>query len=257
MKVLVTTLLTTFALLLAAGPAPGELSRQDRKAAKAMFKDKILYMRTDAPCTQGRHPYGVYSSPVVDVSPEGVNLDAEGGASFGWFHAGSTVWEVRINDPVEFDELDFEDDTVEVELEGVQEADGRDTVIRFVDIRTLDDFRAAFDHAFSDQPLQAEYPDWPADIHEAIAARQLKNGMNKRQVYYVVGVPVRVEKSEEEGKKIEVWTLRKEGLKIGFWGMSHGDHPMSAPEELRFEDGLLTSAPASGTGPGGLDLDNP
>ncbi|MCB1037085.1 MAG: hypothetical protein KDD47_24875, partial [Acidobacteria bacterium] len=228
-------------VVLFGAPAEAKLTKQERKEAAAMLKGRTLYLRTDAPCTQGRHAYGMYQSPVVDVSPKGVNLETEGGASFGWFHAGSTVWDVRINDSVELDELDFEDDTVEIELEGVGDSDGRDTTLRFVEIYSLEDFRKAFDHAFSYRPLQDEHSDWSAEIRQAIGRRQLMDGMNKRQAYYVVGTPAQVEKTEEDGKKVEIWTLRKEGLRIGYFGTRSGA-PSAPSEYLRFEDGLLTSS---------------
>src|SRR6185295_5250847 len=115
------------AALLLASTAHAELSKADRKAAQKMLGG-TLYLRTDAPCTQGRHPFGVFLSPLVDVSPRGVNTDAQNGASFGWYHASSTVWAVRVNDSVELDELEWGEDenenTVEIELTGVGRTDG-------------------------------------------------------------------------------------------------------------------------------------
>jgi len=255
-KIFAALVATALGLTLAAEPLTAQIPKKERKAAAAMLKGKTLYMLTDAPCTQGRHAYGVYQSPVVDISPKGVNLQADEGVSFSWFHAGSTVWEVRVNDAVELDELDWEDDTVEIELEGVDDSDGRDTTIRFVDIHSLDDFKAAFDHTFSDRPLQDKHPDWPQEIRDAIADRQLSEGMNKRQAYYVVGTPARVSKEEKDGMKIETWTLRTGGVRIGFWGARAVD-PGAVGEELRFEDGKLATAPVTGVGGTGLDLDNP
>lgn len=253
-KVLLVVLVTM--AVLAASPVSAKLSKPERKEAASMLKGKVLYLRTDAPCTQGRHAYGVYRSPVVDISPEGVNLQVEEGASFGWFHAGSTVWDARINDSVKLDELDWEDDTVEIELEGVGRSDDRDTTLRFVEIHSLEDFRAAFEHTFSHQPLEDEHPEWPAEIREAIAERQLLDGMNKRQAYYVVGTPAQVEKKEEDGKKVEIWTLRKAGVRIGFFGARTGD-PSAPAQYIRFEDGKLTSSSRLQGGAEALDLDNP
>lgn len=241
--------------MLAAMPAAAKLTKPERKEAESMLKGRTLYLRTDVPCTQGRHAYGVYQSSVVDVSPRGVNLETEGGASFGWFHAGSTVWDARINDSMKLDEMDFDDDTVEIELEGVGESDDRDTTLRFVEIHSLDDFQAAFDHTFSYRPLQEEHPDWSTDIRQAISRRQLVDGMNKRQAYYVVGTPAQVEKTEEDGKKVEIWTLRKDGLRIGYFGTSTGD-PSGPSQYLRFEEGLL-KASSTAQGAVELDLDEP
>lgn len=234
-------------------PVAAEISKQERKAAKAMFSSD-LYLRVDAPCTKGRHPYGVFLSPLIEASPRGVNTQVDEGASFGWFHAASTVWDVRVNDPVRLDELDWEADeaSVEIELEGVGPADGRDTVVRFVGISSLADFQATFDHVFSPRPLQDDHPDWPAEIREAIRDRRLLDGMNKRQAYYVVGMPARVEEKTEDGKQVEIWTLQRENLRIGFFGVRAGDAG-TPPELLRFEDGVLVSA---ATAPSALNLDD-
>jgi hypothetical protein len=229
--------------LLLAGAAHAELSKADKKAAQKMLGG-TLYLRTDAPCTQGRHPFGVFLSPLVDISPRGVNTDAENGASFGWYHASSTVWAVRVNDSVELDEMEWSEDnenTVEIELTGVGKTDGNDTILRFVEINSLADFEAAFKLAFSTRPLQDENPEWPAEIRQAIADRKLLPGMNKRQAFYVVGMPAQVEKTAEGEKKIEVWTLQKRGLEIGFFTWKNGD-PSAPAETLRFEDGVLVTS---------------
>lgn len=251
-RTLLSTTIVAFALL--AQPATAKLDRKERKSAEKMFGDRV-YLRIDAPATKGRHPYGVYYSPLVEVSPRGVNTDASQGASFSWYHASTTVWQARINDPMELDELDWDDDeaSVQVELEGTGSANGRDTVIRFVEIQSLADFQAAFERAFSRTPLQEEHPDWPEDIRTAIAERRLVNGMSKRQAHYVVGTPERIEKSTEEGVEVEVWTLPRKGPEVGFFGFKQGDSG-GAPESLRFENGQLVSASVAGTVE--LDLDD-
>jgi len=242
--------------LLLASTAHAELSKADRKQARKMLAG-TLYLRTDAPCTQGRHPFGVYLSPLVDISPRGVNTDAQNGASFGWYHASSTVWEVRVNDSVELDELEWGEDenknTVEIELTGVGKTDGHDTILRFVEINSLADFEAAFKLAFSNRPLQDENPDWSAEIRQAIGDRKLMPGMNKRQAYYIVGMPEQVDKTTEGEKKIETWTLHKQGLEIGFFTWNTGD-PSAPAEKLRFEDGLLVTSNTHN--PSQIDLDH-
>lgn len=216
----------------------------------------VFYLRLDAPCTQGRHPYGVYQIPLVEVSPTGTNTEGDSGASFGWYHAQSTIWEARINDPMTVDELEWEEDegSVEIELEGTGSADGRDTVIRFVNIHSFADFEAAFQHAFSTRPLQEEHADWPSEIREAIAKRRLVDGMTKRQVFYIVGTPQRVEKRTEGEKSIEIWTLQTQGITFGFFGV-HSGNPAAPPETLQFEDGKLVAASISTSGKA-LDLDD-
>lgn len=240
------------AVALFASSAHAELSRSDKKQAEKMLKG-TLYLRVDAPCTQGRQPFGVYLAPLVEISPKGVNTEADQGASFGWYHASSTVWGVRVNDTVELDETDWDEDTVEIELTGVGKTDGHDTVVKFIEIRSLADFEAAFKLTFSDHPLQEDHPDWPAEIRKAISDRKLMTGMTKRQAFYVVGTPAQVDKTTEGEKAVEVWTLRKQGLEIGFFSVNPGD-PSAPAEKLRFEDGLLvTNSVKNGTQ---LDLDH-
>lgn len=256
MRVVRGILISALFLALAAPPLSA-VSRQERKQAKELFSGP-LYMRLNAPCTQGRHPFGVYYSPLVEVSPQGTNVEtAEGGASVGWYHAASTVWSIRINDRVELDDMEWEEDEgyIEIELDGVGPSSDGHTAIKFVGVNSLQDFQAAFDQTFARQPLQEEHPDWPAEIRQAIGERRLENGMNKRQAYYVVGTPSRVEKTTEGEKTIETWTLPRQGPEFGFFLVKTGDG--APPETLRFEDGLLVSATTTTTGAAGLDLDNP
>ncbi|MEP7010154.1 MAG: hypothetical protein ABJC13_07510 [Acidobacteriota bacterium] len=248
------TLATAFvaAALLLASTAQAELSRADKKKAEKMLAG-TLYLRIDGPCTQGRQPFGVFLSPLVEVSPRGVNTDADQGASFGWYHASSTVWEVRVNDTVELDETDWDEDTVEIELTGVGKTDGHDTVVKFTQIRSLADFEAAYKLTFSNHPLQDEHPDWPENIRQAIADRKLLPGMNKRQAFYVVGSPEQVDQATEGEKKVETWTLRRKGMEIGFFGIDTGD-PSAPAQKLRFEDGLLVTSNVHN--PNQIDLDH-
>jgi hypothetical protein len=243
-------------VLAAASPAQSALSRQDQKKAKQVLSG-TLYLRFDAPCTQGRHPFGVFYSPLVEVSPTGTNTEATDQVNVGWYHASSTVWAATVNDSftVEGIEYDSEESSAEIELEGVGASADRHTIIKLINIHTLDDFQKAADLAFSHKPLQDEHPDWPEEIREAIAKRRLLNGMNKRQAFYVVGTPAEVDKRTEGKKQVEIWTLQGQGIEFGFWTVSTGSLGRP-PETLRFEDGLLVAS-AKDTKSGGLDLDNP
>jgi len=245
------SLVALFSLLILPVSLFADLSREDKKAAKEMLRG-TLWLRLDAPCETGRHPYGIYHSPLIEVSPEGANTDVRNQVNIGWYHAGSTDWSVRINDSVELDDLEFDDAEVEVEFEGVGASEGRDSTVRFVRIHSLADFQAAFDHTFATAPLQNEHPEWPAEIRQAIAGRSLANGMTKRQVFYVVGQPETVETKTEEGVEVELWTLRQKGMQIGSFGTSSVG-PQAA-RVLRFEGGKL--ALSSGAAPGSaLKLD--
>ena len=234
------TLCLCLGLVLTAMPAAADLGKADRNEIKKMLSGK-LYMRIDAPCATGRHSFGTYTRPLVEVSPEGVNTDGDLEVTASWWHADSTYWGISINDPVESEEVDFdeEENEVEVELEGVGPVEDNKTVIKFVQIFSLDDFKAAYDRVFSKVPLQDLHDDWPADIKQAIAKRELKKGMNKRQVFYITGRPERFEEKEEKGKKVEIWSLRQnKGMKMGYFKAKAGEST-GLPSTIRFEDGTL------------------
>jgi len=236
--------------------AQGKLEKSDKKQLKSALQG-TLYLRLDAPCATGRHSFGTYKRPLVEVSPEGANTEAENAINASWWHADSTYWGIRINDPVQLDEfeLDGDEDALEIELEGIGPADGNSTVIRFVDIRSFDDFQAAFERAFSKSPLQDEHDDWSAEIKQAIAERRLLNGLTKRQVFYITGAPKSFEKKTEGGKEVEIWHLRQEkGMKLGFFTAKAGEST-GLPATIRFEDGQLVDAGASGTS-SGFSLDD-
>ena len=102
-------------LIAATLPVWAKMPKSDRKEAKRML-DGTLYLRMDAPCATGRHPYGTYKRPLVEVSPEGSNTDTETMMSSSFWHADSTYWGIRVNDSVELDEVDFDDDEVEIQI---------------------------------------------------------------------------------------------------------------------------------------------
>lgn len=247
-------LLTLAGGLLFSSVLPAQLNKAQRKEANSMLSG-TLYARIDIPCGTGRHPVGTYMFPLVEVSPDGVNTDNESSVSAGWYHAQSTYWGIAPNDTLRFDEAEWDEDTVEIELEGVGKTDGNDTVVKFVGIHSLDDFKKAFDRTFSRVPLQDEHADWPPEVKKAIGDRQLMKGMTKRQVFYVIGSPESARESEENGKKVEVWTLRQsKGLKMGFWGFSSEGPSTGTPKTLRFVDGKLEDF--AGSGSGGVKLDD-
>ena len=238
------------AAVAASGAHAQKISKQDKKAAEKLFSGK-LYLRIDAPCETGRQPFGIYHSPLVDVSPEGASTDTGSGTTFGWWHAQSTDWSARINDEMTLDEIDWDEEpTLELQLEGAGKSEGHDTAIRFVKIQSLADFQAAFDKTFSRVPLQEEHADWSAEIKQAIADRKLLQGMTKRQAYYIVGTPSKVEKETKDSKEIETWTLQAQGLQVGFWGVSGSNQ---APQTIRFENNALVDVGSSTTQ---LDLDD-
>jgi len=250
--------LAMFALLLIAVSTASfaKLTTADQKEIKSLVKG-TYYLRIDAPCATGRHAYGTYKRPLVEVSTEGVNTEGDLQMNASWWHADSTYWGVSVNDQVKVEDydVDLEESTVELELEGVGPTEGNDTVIKLVKIASLDDFKAAFARAFATKPLQDEHEDWPAEVRAAIAKRQLVAGMTKRQVYCVTGNPEKFEKSEKDGKEIEVWHLRQnKGMKMGYWTAKSGEST-GMPDTIRFENGKLADIAAVGKG-GTVDLGN-
>ena len=240
--------------LLAALPASAQLSRQDRKQAQAMLAG-TLYFRIDAPCGLGRQPFGTYKFPLVEVSPTEVKTEGgQSGISGSLYNAQATYWGVGPNDTVSLDEIEWDEDTAEIEFEGVGATDGNDTVVKFVGLHSLDDFRKAVDLTFAHKPLQDEHDDWSPEVKKSIADRHLMNGMTKRQVFYVTGSPESTRTEEQKGQQVETWTMRQDkGMKVGFWTFSAGEKT-GAPPVLKFVDGKLTDFAASGSQ--GLKLDS-
>lgn len=223
------------------------LTKSERQEIKQMLT-KPLYLRVDAPCATGRHAFGTYKRPLVEVSPEEVNTDGDLVFNASWWHADSTYWGVQVNDRVELDEVDFDDDDGEVEVELDASGSKNSTVILFVKIVSLEDFEKAFDLVFSERPLQDHHDDWSDEVKSAIADRRLDDGMNKRQAYYITGTPERFEKREEKGQEIEIWHLRQDkGTKIGFFRAKSGEST-GLPETIRFVDGKLVDVGSAGTG---------
>jgi len=242
--------------LVAVGPAS---SADIPKDLKNGIKNKMkgygtLYTRIDLPCKYGSHAYGTFKAPLVEVTPTGTNTEGELGGSFSGFHAESTYWGVGPNFPMKVEEIEFDEGEIEIELEGVGEADGSDTVVLFKDIRSMEDFEKAFDHVFATKPLQDENSDWSPEVRQAIAERRLIEGMTKRQAFAVVGAPERFEKNEQDGVATEVWFLRQDrGTKIGYWGAKSDQTGL--PSQISFVDGKLTSIGAYGSG-SGVNLDD-
>lgn len=244
------------AVLLTSAAAFAAPQKAERKKVRQLLASGDLYLKVDAPCVIGRHPFGMYYSPLVEVSPDGVNTEEHEGVGFGFYHADSSYWGIRVNDRVRFDDLEWDGDNVEVEFEGIGDAEDEATVILFVDVGSLADFERAFNHVFATRPLEELHDEWPPEIKQAIADRRLTEGMSKRQVYYVTGSPESFVRREEDGVEVEVWRLRqRKGMKMGFFRMSSGELPSGLPEELRFEDGALVNVIGSGTG-SGFSLDN-
>ena len=246
-----TALVAVLSMSIAAA-ALAQPPKPERKQIKSMLKGITLYARIDIPCKTGRHPWGTYKSPLVEVTPEGESTEGGMAVHHSYWHAESTYWGIGPNATLKFDEGEWDGPNFEAEFYGVGDWDGTDTVILFKDIHSVDDFNRAFDRAFSTQPLQDEYPDWPIEIRDAIADHRLVEGMNKRQAYIVVGAPLRFEKREEDGQTTETWWPRQDrGFEMGFWFSRSGQ--TGFPSKLEFVDGKLAQI---GESTGSFSLDD-
>lgn len=231
--------------------AGSNLSRAEQKEAKAMLEGK-LYTKIDVPCATGRHAYGVYQRPLVEVSPDGINTDADDvTVTHSWYHSDSTYWGVGPNFEMKMDDVDFDDDEVEVELEGIGDFDGIDTTLKFVKVNSMEDFKKCFNRAFSKVPLQDAYTDWPANVREAIGQRKVIKGMSKKQAFCVTGRPERFEKN---GNK-EVWYPRQsKGVKTSYF-YTKANEETGLPQMITFTDGKV-SAIKMGSQSSGFSLDD-
>jgi len=228
-----------------------------------------LYLRTTIPVRYKVGGWGVGPRIVTEVSPEAIDRDKNmpvlppnkkqqppkntanpgSGPQVNTYksligHPHDTIyWGFGPNEPVGKGRLDFLDGAV-VEWwgEGLAAPRRHEIYFRFVQIKSVDDFKKAFDLVFSRKPLQDEHPEWPEEIRNAIAARKIVKGMSRLQAAAVVGVPIAVEKSGEGGKAVEIWTPRQDlgtalqGGKNRVWIETSG-----FPASIRFVDGQVAS----------------
>lgn len=193
-----TVSLTLVAALAFADAANAQLRGGDRDEAKRMVYNQI-YLRTDVPTNDDVEPF-------IEISPTGyswerlVGLAEENAKRRG--KPSGVYWPFRPNDTVKWGSPKYDGTTITVWFEGQRD----ELKVRFVGIRTLDDFKSAFDHVFSRTPLQDE-PSWPTDVRTAITERRVIEGMTRQQASCVVGTPLRIE-TGPSGETI--WYARQE-----------------------------------------------
>jgi hypothetical protein len=205
------------------------LTGKDRdKAEHALYQ--TLYLRVHAPTTRR-------SEPVLEISPEGCNLarepEAAQAADSGSTRSSGVYWPFRPNDVVQWGKAKYQDDTITVWFEGARD----ELRVRFVGIKTFDDFKRAFKHAFSRVPLHEEHDDWPAEVATAVEKHRLIEGMTPEQASCVAGLPVKVETTRIGDAELVIWFLRQEtedprkgrAKKTGL------------PTKVVFENGTLTT----------------
>lgn len=177
--------------------------RGDDRYRVRMLVYQTVYLRVEAPSNDAVRPF-------LEASPGGYTYDrlvglAEAEAAKKSKSSG-VYWAFRPNDAVKWGNPQYDGDRITVWFEGQKD----ELRVAFVQIKTLDDFKKAFDLVFSPVPLQNEHPEWPENVRNAIGDRQLVNGMTRQQASCVVGTPVRVESGREGGEEIVAWYLRQE-----------------------------------------------
>lgn len=211
------------------------LSKRERDAAKEMTSG-TLYLRLDVPCKYGVGGFGLNVEPVLEVSPS--SHDAERRLNLPSKNKRESVyWGFFPNDAVRYAKLLFEGDTVRVWMEGMPPNDN-EIMIEFVQIQSMDDFTKAFNQTFSKVPLQDEHQDWPADVKQAIAGRNLIAGMTKEQACAIVGTPINVTNGEEDGRKVETWFPRQDKGTVVTYRKNKSTRT-GFPSLLKFVDGKL------------------
>jgi hypothetical protein len=237
------------ALILSLAPvANAELTSKEREQVKEIIKGD-LYLRTTIPMryTSGRG--GIGSAVLVEVSPTAIDCDKNMPPPVPDKKnriVDTVYWGFGPNDVIRYGKLYFKgSDTVDLWAEGVKPKD-IEVMIRFVQIKTVDDFKKAFDQVLSNKPLQDEHRNWPEEVRKAIADRKVIEGMTKAQASAVVGTPVGIESHEEAGKNVETWFLRQDTGALGdgtfFWGRTKTRSTTTGfPAFLRFVDGKVVA----------------
>ena len=227
-------LITACCLCIHASSAGAQLSGNDRKEAEAMVKG-TFYLRINAPCRYGFPSMGQLIEPLVEVSPNGHEESLPPDLKK---HL-SIYWGFGPNDAVRYGKLVVKGEVANVWLEG-ERPKSYEVFVRFVQIKTLDDFKAAFNHTFSTVPLQDEHPEWPAEIRKDIAERRVVEGMTKTQAFAVVGKPTNIVSTTENGAEVETWFPRQEnGSVIPL--RKPKSAPTGFPAQLKFVDGKLVA----------------
>ena len=200
-----TVAVATCGVLLLLPATYAQLKGKDIEVARKMVEGKF-FMHLDAPCGYGaKTAAGLWFDPMLEVSPTGHKLLPEPTLP----HKQYVYWGSGPNDPVGYGTIKVKGETVYVWLEGRKPA-ANEFAIAFVNIKTLDDFKAAYNRTFSAVPLEEAHPEWPAEVRKAVGAHDLIEGMTKEQAFCVVGEPATTETSVENGVPVEIWHPRQE-----------------------------------------------
>ena len=233
-----------------------QLSNEDKEKAQRMVSG-TLYSRIDYPCRYVTR-FGTGPASLLEVSPNGHDYqqelnDLKQKHGLTTTLSTSIYWAEFPNRGLHHGKLRFNGDTITYDGEDIDS--GLEVGFDFIQVHNIDDFTKAFNLVFSKVPLQEEHPEWPDAVKQAISAHTLIVGMTKEQVMDVIGEPVEVEKGEENGVKIEIWTTRQDrgtpgGKQDIFNGAGEAADRSSAstgfPLLLRFQDEILAVSGSGG-----------
>lgn len=220
---------------------------------EARFAGKAVYARKDLPSYSGTTGWGPFLEPLVEVRPSGVAIDTSEAVKSGFGFAMSVWWGCHVGDALQYENIEIKDDKIKLLFKGIGPSAGRELRIAIMDTTTLAAVSSQLDELFSTVPLLDEHPDWPEEIKAAIREDRVVEGMNKRQVYYVVGEPSNVTTQKDaEGKELEIWVPRfTDGVRMGF-GVTTTQ--TGFPTSITFTDGIVTAI-VGGKPKGGVSLD--
>jgi hypothetical protein len=233
----------TFAVAVCAVLVPAaraELSGKDRDRAKQMTQGK-LYLTTTLPMRYTSGGWGIGSEVLSEVSPVGIDIEKNMPAPGDKKRRGvdTIYWGFGPNDAIQNGSLYYKkDNIIDLWAEGVEKSKNVEVTIRFVGIKTLDDFQKAFDLVLSPKSVPDQHPDWPEEVRKAIVDRKVIVGMTKEQAFAVVGIPVGLEKGEDAGKTIETWMPRQDTGALGSFGKVLSS-TTGFPVSIRFVDGKV------------------
>ncbi len=194
-------------------------TKADKREAEGIVAG-TFYLRVDVPIDTYR------VVPMLEVSPEG--FDARKLAELTAEERRNVYYLFNPNDTVGGITLRWGYNSVRLWGENSRQ----ELLIDLVRLKNLDDFKKAFDKAFSRVPLQDAHPDWPAEVRQAVAARRAIEGMTREQTAAVVGTPASI---ENKGEGVEVWLPRQAS------GTGPDAKRTGFPARLEFRDGRLAA----------------
>lgn len=233
----------------------GGLSKKERKALEAQwmaaYPDQVWALK-DLPAKTGMTMGIPWLGPIAEVTTDGVKIETSTVVSATYGSASTTWWGVRPYDTLKLVEAVYDDGNIALTFDGVDGSKGRDTKIDVIGAPTPEQAKASMDQIISTVDPCTLYGDWSDEVKQAIANRQVINGMTKRQVYLVVGEPESSTVQEVNGMKVEIWVPRQTaGMRFGY---ATSVDMTGYPPNLRFEDGKLVGVTTNSGG--GVNLDD-